>query len=352
MSKTLIENARAYVNSMVQEPALQNELLSEVVKRKVKHSQLWLNQFERVGDLLTYLKRFDKINNDPTYVELKKLNIKTFEDIVGEFEEKFSLWAYDCTRASDFVIGESYNAFQILIFAKNYDTRSGGMFVLYSGGKPSSVIIKATLNGGRYPNAWISEPSQLKYYLKSIKNDFGEHFKPNAAIIENPLIPILTFVRNSDEETFVYHGVFNYLNIHRETDGSKWFELIQVMQQTTDILADSKYIASKLKNEIKVSSQSSRENRLARLAKAEKKPKKIQVISTAYIRNPDVVTEVLFRANGVCECCKEEAPFIKRSDSTPYLEVHHKITLANGGDDSVENAIALCPNCHRKFHFG
>ncbi|MFM5358466.1 HNH endonuclease [Aeromonas veronii] len=39
-------------------------------------------------------------------------------------------------------------------------------------------------------------------------------------------------------------------------------------------------------------------------------------------------------------------------DGTPYLEVHHKEKLADGGEDTLENTIALCPNCHRKFHFG
>jgi 5-methylcytosine-specific restriction protein A len=24
--------------------------------------------------------------------------------------------------------------------------------------------------------------------------------------------------------------------------------------------------------------------------------------------------------------------------------------LSNGGDDSIQNAVALCPNCHRKMH--
>ena len=337
---------------MVQEPALQNEFLSDAVKRKVKHSEFWLNQFERVGDLLAYLKRFDINNDDPTYKELKKHNIKTFEDIVGDFEEKFSLWSHDCTRSSDFIIGEIYSVYQILIFSRNYDTRSGGMFVLDSGGKPSAVIIKATLNGGNYPNAWISEPNHIKYYLKSIKSDFGEHFKPNAAIIENPSIPIHTFVRHTDKDPFIYHGVFSYLNIHRENDGSKWFELMRTGQQPNDVLADSNYISNTFDKEVKKSSKLSRANRLSRLEKAARKPKQIQIISTTFIRNPDVVAEVLFRADGVCECCKQMAPFIKRSDSTPYLEVHHKITLANGGDDTVENSIALCPNCHRRFHFG
>ena len=39
-------------------------------------------------------------------------------------------------------------------------------------------------------------------------------------------------------------------------------------------------------------------------------------------------------------------------DGTPYLEVHHKIPLAKDGEDTIENAEALCPNCHREKHFG
>ncbi|HDR7378766.1 TPA: HNH endonuclease [Bacillus toyonensis] len=39
-------------------------------------------------------------------------------------------------------------------------------------------------------------------------------------------------------------------------------------------------------------------------------------------------------------------------DGTPYLEVHHVVPLATGGEDSVENAVALCQNCHRKAHYG
>ena len=27
-------------------------------------------------------------------------------------------------------------------------------------------------------------------------------------------------------------------------------------------------------------------------------------------------------------------------------------TLSMNGDDSIENVCAVCPNCHRKLHFG
>ena len=81
------------------------------------------------------------------------------------------------------------------------------------------------------------------------------------------------------------------------------------------------------------------------------KPKKSQTSSTVYVRNPDVVAWVLSFANGICECCKKSAPFIKE-DGDPFLEVHHLKQLADGGSDTTTNAIAVCPNCHRELHFG
>lgn len=55
------------------------------------------------------------------------------------------------------------------------------------------------------------------------------------------------------------------------------------------------------------------------------------------------------RANGICQLCEKHAPFIDIKGN-PYLESHHIIWLSNGGEDSVKNTVALCPNCHRKMH--
>lgn len=92
--------------------------------------------------------------------------------------------------------------------------------------------------------------------------------------------------------------------------------------------------------------------RLDRLRDAPKIPSKLIVMTTAYKRNADVVSEVLKRANGICELCKQDAPFLRKSDNSPYLEVHHVVQLANGGEDTIENAVGICPNCHREQHFG
>lgn len=105
------------------------------------------------------------------------------------------------------------------------------------------------------------------------------------------------------------------------------------------------------KNAVRAALLDKPEARRKRLENAPIIPNKIKVASTAFVRNPDVVAEVLLRANGYCEYCKNPAPFIRRVDNTPYLEVHHRKMLAEGGEDTVANAVALCPNCHRQAHY-
>lgn len=68
-----------------------------------------------------------------------------------------------------------------------------------------------------------------------------------------------------------------------------------------------------------------------------------------YERNIYVAEFVKRIANGICQLCEQPAPF-KDKNGQPYLEVHHIIWLSKGGEDTVENTIALCPNCHKKMH--
>ena len=62
---------------------------------------------------------------------------------------------------------------------------------------------------------------------------------------------------------------------------------------------------------------------------------------------------VLGMAGGKCECCEFQAPFITKKGG-PYLEVHHVVPIGGGfkGWNAVDNAVALCPNCHREIHYG
>ncbi|MDD9193530.1 HNH endonuclease [Aliivibrio sp. S2TY2] len=76
---------------------------------------------------------------------------------------------------------------------------------------------------------------------------------------------------------------------------------------------------------------------------------KEKVSKTVYKRNALISAFVMTRSSGVCELCGNHAPF-KTNNGLPYLEVHHIKPLNDGGLDSIDNAVALCPNCHRKMH--
>jgi 5-methylcytosine-specific restriction protein A len=344
---TKIEEAQNFIIEKVIDPALNSELPTKL-KNNAKHVKSWLNHFKRIGDLIVYMDRFKAENNDPIYIEFKKYGLLTFEDIAEDFKITYGAWADDKTTLDDFIIGSQYTAYDILILVKSYDTRSGGMFVV---GNNNAVVIKATLSGGDYSNEWLEANQSLKYYLKSIKGEFGEHFKANAAIIKNPTIPIYTFVRQNQGDQFTFEGIFNYASIDSAQDGSKWFVLNKRDNVAQEIYQQS-YVDEQYKKGITKSQKDSTEARQKRLKNAPKKPKQIIVFSVSFVRNTDVVAEVLKRANGICEQCKQSAPFISKATGKPYLEVHHKIQLANGGDDTVENSLALCPNCHRQLHFG
>lgn len=138
--------------------------------------------------------------------------------------------------------------------------------------------------------------------------------------------------------------------------GSRPTKLAALYDQMQQLLAEKPRplaeIHDDLERKVEQSARESRVDRLRRLSHAAKSPQSVEAITRVYLRNPDVVVEVLLRARGFCEGCGKRAPFKRRKDGTPYLEVHHIQQLAHGGEDTVENAVALCPNCHRHRHFG
>lgn len=83
--------------------------------------------------------------------------------------------------------------------------------------------------------------------------------------------------------------------------------------------------------------------------KAPRRPKTVLVETTVFVRDQTVSVYAKRRANGRCDLCGKNAPFMD-AQGKPYLECHHIVWLANGGLDTIENTCALCPNCHRKMH--
>jgi 5-methylcytosine-specific restriction protein A len=73
------------------------------------------------------------------------------------------------------------------------------------------------------------------------------------------------------------------------------------------------------------------------------------MLSTNIQSNVYVAELAIRRAEGTCQLCEEPAPF-KDKKGKPCLEHHHIVWLSQGGEDNIENTVALCPNCHRKMH--
>ncbi|MGI6214919.1 MAG: HNH endonuclease [Christensenellales bacterium] len=74
-----------------------------------------------------------------------------------------------------------------------------------------------------------------------------------------------------------------------------------------------------------------------------------EVFSTIYLRDVYVSEYAKRRANGYCQLCEQAAPFLN-NDGRPYLETYHINWISQGGSDTIDNTVALCPNCHRKMH--
>jgi hypothetical protein len=71
-----------------------------------------------------------------------------------------------------------------------------------------------------------------------------------------------------------------------------------------------------------------------------------------FVRDAYIVAAALARAQEQCEMPNCKSQLFQRDDNRSYLEVHHIVPLSEGGDDTLVNAAALCPSCHRELHFG
>lgn len=98
--------------------------------------------------------------------------------------------------------------------------------------------------------------------------------------------------------------------------------------------------------------RASRKTIFARAKQATGRPKRRVVEREEFVRDPYVVAAAILRSNGKCEMPGCACTLFTKDDGNPYLEVHHVEPLGTGGDDTLVNAAAICPQCHRELHFG
>lgn len=102
-------------------------------------------------------------------------------------------------------------------------------------------------------------------------------------------------------------------------------------------------------------------NKIKALAPEEKpqkvKPSKKINGQNIFSRNLSYAKKSLELADFLCEIDKNHSTFISKSSKKQYVEAHHLIPLKFQDEflynlDVPANIISLCPNCHRKMHFG
>lgn len=86
-----------------------------------------------------------------------------------------------------------------------------------------------------------------------------------------------------------------------------------------------------------------------RAQRANRIPTVRPAIASVFVRDAAIAEYARRLASGNCDLCRSPAPFRTRRNEE-YLECHHVRWLSRGGEDAIENTVALCPNCHRRMH--
>ena len=86
------------------------------------------------------------------------------------------------------------------------------------------------------------------------------------------------------------------------------------------------------------------------------KPEKIMGDRVSFKRNQEKAKKSIVLANYKCDLDQSHVSFISKNGK-PYMEAHHLVPLSTQDyfDYSLDvdaNIVCLCPNCHRKLHYG
>lgn len=124
-----------------------------------------------------------------------------------------------------------------------------------------------------------------------------------------------------------------YVRSYSNDDGA--FELVRGIQPSEDGQRSSKNgIAEDFVDQFSLPAQAERIKREA----------------TVIPRSQEVRRRALERAGGFCEFCGARG--FTLANGAIYLETHHVIPLAEDGPDIEWNVVAICPNDHRRVHYG
>jgi 5-methylcytosine-specific restriction enzyme A len=214
------------------------------------------------------------------------------------------------------------------------------------------VLVSKSTRDALYKDKWLGN---ILHYTGEGQIGDQKLSRANKILADSPTTTIGLFLfEKLDVNQYRYRGRCilaeqPYPEIQKDQNGDERTVLMFPLRLIDDI-ADLSELEKAFKERVIEASLLSNEELRKRAMNSQPGPVgKRKVFSTYFQRNADVAEHAKRRANGVCQLCENAAPF-NDSRGKPFLETHHIQWLANEGSDTIDNTVALCPNCHRKMH--
>ncbi|NMA04739.1 MAG: HNH endonuclease [Acholeplasmataceae bacterium] len=220
----------------------------------------------------------------------------------------------------------------------------------------NTLVIISDHTKGLYEDKWFGDT--LHYTGMGKKGDQDINVSQNRTLNESNTNGVDVFLFEVFEgNKYIYRGQVKlcenpYQEKQKDEDGilrNVWIFPVKVLNNY-EVTIEKDVIDNNFKKKEKNAKKLSD-------AELEEKAKESQSIKTSvrrtasqtYERNVYVAEFAKRRAKGICQLCGNQAPF-KSKSGDPYLETHHIEWLSKGGTDTIENTVALCPNCHKRMH--
>ena len=221
--------------------------------------------------------------------------------------------------------------------------------------RTNSLVLISDHTKGLYEDRW--DGKTFHYTGMGLIGDQGLNFQQNRTLADSQTNGIEVYLFEVFvEKEYVFMGQVELAGLpyqERQLDTEKnnrlvWVFPLHLVGGTLPYAVSAATLQKKKESQEKQARKLSNVELSRRAKQARKKSGERQTTSTTYDRDPYVSEYAKRRANGMCQLCEQPAPFSK--NRIPYLETHHIDWLSKGGEDTVANTVALCPNCHRKMH--
>ena len=222
---------------------------------------------------------------------------------------------------------------------------------------PTPLVIISDHTKSIYEDRWASG-DVIHYTGMGLEGDQSLDYMQNKTLDQSKTNGVTSYLFEVyDPGNYLFRGQVElagqpFKEIQPDRNGKSrtvWVFPLGVVGKESDFKVPVDLVAKKQERKERQAKRLSDEDLFDRAVHSRRHPSNRQVSSTTYERNVYVAELTKRRANGVCQLCDHPAPFSNKKNE-PYLESHHIIWLSQGGEDTVENSVALCPNCHKKMH--